>query len=155
MPPMTESLRALFVTSGEHLCALPLEHVLEVMRPQPVGFMQSGFRFVEGTAMIRGEPTPVLNLGRLLGDAEGSPAERLVTLKVGARSVAIAVSSIRSVRTLDARSFVDLPPLLRDSGSEYIERLGRLDAELVLVLSAARLVPDAFWAELDRAGDAG
>jgi chemotaxis signal transduction protein len=65
--------------------------------------VRSGFPFVEGMALIRGEPTPVVNLALLLGDAERAPIDRLVALRVGARALAIGVSSIRAVRSLDVR----------------------------------------------------
>ncbi len=151
---MTEPLTALFVTAGEHVCALPLSHVREVMRPQPIECIPSSLAFVRGVAMIRGEPTPVIDLGLLLGDADGIDPDRFVTLAIGARTVAVAVSSVRAVRTLDGRAFTELPPLLQDADSQHVERLGRLDAELVLVLQAARLAPDACWPELGRR-DAG
>jgi purine-binding chemotaxis protein CheW len=122
------------------------------MRPQPLQSIMSSFRFAEGVAMIRGEPMPVVNLALLLGDREPARPERLVTLKLGVRSAAIAVQSVQAIRTLDARLVVDLPPLLRDAGAEHIERLARLDAELALVLRSGRLVPEALWTELDRAG---
>ncbi len=149
---MREPSSALIVTAGSHLCAFALRRVREVMRPQPVQPLSTSFPFMEGVAMIRGEPTPVLNLARLLGDAQPPPPERLVTVDVGPRSVAMAVGSVRAIRALDLESVRDLPPLLRDSDSEQIERLALLDTEFVAMLSEAKLVPEALWRELDRAG---
>jgi len=39
-----------------------------------------------------------------------------------------------------------LPPLLRDVTSDLIASFGTRDAQLLLVLRAARIVPDEVWA---------
>jgi purine-binding chemotaxis protein CheW len=142
----------LLVTAAEHLCAIALREVREVMRPLPTQPFPSPFPFIEGLAVVRGEPVPVVNLAHLLGSAPSSRPERLVTLKVGARTVGLAVGSVPGVRTLDDELVADMPPVLRGSGSPYVEQLSRVDRELVLVLGSARTVPDAFWAALDAAG---
>jgi hypothetical protein len=43
---------------------------------------------------------------------------------------------------------------LRDVSSDLIESFGSLDAQLLLVLRAARIVPDEIWTRLAEAGAA-
>lgn len=135
---------------GARLCGIPLEHVLETMRPLPVEPLGHLPGFVDGLALIRGRPTPVLDAHRLLG---GSPESRLrqrfVTIRVGQRYAALAVDAVLGVRELDLTQLNELPKLLREPRNDLIVALGELDHELFLVLERSRLVPEAFWVALD------
>jgi len=124
------------------LCALPLERVVETLRPLPIEPVAGGPAFVLGLAVIRGAPLPVVDTARLLG-AQHERAERFVVVEVDGRRIALAVGSVLGVRTVPRGSLHALPPLLLDADTEVIAAVGRLDAELLLVLRSARLLPDA------------
>ena len=129
------------------LCALPLEHVVETMRPQPVRPVADTPPFVAGVSVIRGAVVPVVDVARFLDpsadprDSAASAEARFVTVRTANRTVALAVDAVVGVRRLPEGAQGDLPPLLRDAGSEAVAAIGTLDAELLLVLRAARLVP--------------
>lgn len=127
---------------GSGLCALPLDTVVEIMRPLPVEPVASPPVFVRGLSVIRGEPVPVIDLSLLLGGATVEPT-RLVLIALGARKIALAVEAVRGVRPADPARTKDLPPLLRDASGEAIAAIGTLDAELLLVLQSGRLVPES------------
>src|SRR5580692_5756315 len=61
-------------------CALPLRHVIETMRPLPTSPIPGAPAFVDGLAVIRGAPVPVVSLSRLLG-ATTTQATRLVCVR--------------------------------------------------------------------------
>jgi purine-binding chemotaxis protein CheW len=52
------------------------------------------------------------------------------------------------VRTLDPAKLGELPPILRDAAIGIIEAIGTRDAQLLVVLRAARMVPDEVWTTL-------
>jgi purine-binding chemotaxis protein CheW len=133
------------------LCALPLEYVIETMRPLPIEAFAGAPRFVQGVAVIRGVPVPVVDAGRLLGETDG-PHGRFVTLAVGTRCVALAVESVQGVRVVPAGSRHALPPLLQEGRSDLVAAIGLLDAELLLVLQSSRLLSNDDWAALDLLG---
>jgi purine-binding chemotaxis protein CheW len=117
------------------------------MRPLPIESLAGAPDFVLGVAILRGEPVPVVDAARLLGAARGDTT-RFVALRVGERCVALAVDAVLDVQVLDASALASLPPLLRDAGAEVIEALGRLDAELLVALRSACLVPEETWSQL-------
>jgi purine-binding chemotaxis protein CheW len=63
--------RSLVVGVKGRLCAVPLTHVIEIMRPLPVEPISDVPLFVQGVSIIRGIPTPVVDLGALLGAPNG------------------------------------------------------------------------------------
>ena len=140
---------ALLFRAHHRACALPVEDVVEAMRPLPVEEMVGAPAFVAGVAIIRGVATPVLDAGALL-DARSLPRPgRLVLLRSDGRRVGLLVSSVAGVLTFEEEAFEPLPPLLRTADPDRIERLGRVDGALLHVLHRGRLVPDDLWARLE------
>jgi purine-binding chemotaxis protein CheW len=137
--------RALLFRVTESMCAVPVRHVVETLRPLPLRAVTGQPPFVAGVAMIRGVATPVVSGAVLLGAPRAIPAGRFVTLRVGERVVALAVDSVVGVRDLPEASLPKPPALL--GASAAIAALGVLDAELILVLESARILPESAWVE--------
>lgn len=139
---------------GQLLCAFPVEHVVETLRPlctEPLGVGH----FVAGVAIVRGAPIPVIDAAAALGQrtaesASAASARRWIVLRLGARRAAMAVDAIVGVRPVERKRFAELDPLITSS-ADPVDALGALDRELLLVLSAARLVPPAVFTALDEA----
>src|ERR1700730_6787858 len=115
--------RSLVVRVQTRVCAVPLMHVVETMRPLPVESITGMPSFVRGVSIIRGVPTPVVDLGAVLG-ALGGCAERIVTLRLGDRQVALSVDAVLGVRDLDLSAIHELPPLLRGASQDVLEAIG-------------------------------
>jgi purine-binding chemotaxis protein CheW len=137
--------RFLLCRIGSRIGALPLGDVREIMRPLPIEPLAGTPPFVLGLAIVRGSPTPVIDAGRLLGSIGSSAPARFVSLRLGERTAALAVDAVLDVRSLAAGTTADIPPLLREAGSDLLSAIGALDRELLLVLEAARLVPESIW----------
>ncbi len=127
---------------------MPVGLVIETMRPLAVEPLAGMPYFVRGLSVIRGIPTPVVDAGELLATRENSGATRFVTLRAGERQVALAFEAVLGVRNLSGALLEDLPPLLRDAGAELVSAVGTLDAELLIVLRSARILPDEAWRTL-------
>lgn len=137
---------AVIFRAGGRSCALPCSVVIETMRPLAIQEVAGAPAAVLGIAIIRGVPTVVVDASRLLGADPVAP-DRFVTVRLGARSLALAVDAVIGVRTLQRAQFHALPPLL--SGSVSIDALGTVDAELVVMLRAAYLISEDVLRELD------
>jgi purine-binding chemotaxis protein CheW len=147
-----EDGRFLMCRIGSLIGALALEDVRETMRPLPVEPLAGAPSFVLGLSIVRGFPVPVLDAGRLLNSAAPHPPSRFVSLKLGERTASLAVDAVLDIRALNAGILSETPPLLREAGSEIVSTIGALDARLLLVLEAARLVPAAVWNSIQASG---
>lgn len=126
---------------GRVACALPIEVVVETMRPLPIEPLADPAAGVCGLAIVRGAPIPVVDLAAVLG-VTGTPG-RFVVVRAGERRIALVVDAVDEIRRLDDAAVAELPPLLREARGELIARIGRLDEALMVVLDVARLVPEA------------
>src|SRR6516164_1883705 len=100
MSESAEKEKALIVGVGARVCAVPLANVIETMRPLPIEMISDAPPFVRGVSIIRGIPTPVVDLGAVLGTGNQYAAERLVTVRSGDKQVALLVDTVLGIREL-------------------------------------------------------
>jgi purine-binding chemotaxis protein CheW len=129
--------------------ALPLAHVVETMRPLPIDRLSGMPEFVRGVSIVRGAPTPVIDAGKLLGSDDDAATTRFVVLRAAGRVLALSVESVLGVRALAAPESEALPALLAEANPESVAALRVLDQELLVVLRAARIVPESVWSSLE------
>jgi purine-binding chemotaxis protein CheW len=139
---------SLIVVAGACTCAIPVAHVVETMRPLPVEAIAGAASFLLGLSVIRGTPVPVVDLQAVIGGGSARTIFRFVALSVGERKVALAVREILGLRELDGACMTEMPPLLREAHADVIEAIGVLDAQLLLVLRASRLLSDEIWLKI-------
>jgi len=139
----SESARAtwLLCRAGAHLCAIPIEHVIETMRAQPIEPIAGAPPYVLGLSLIRGAPTPVVDTGLLIGGTT-TRRERFITVKSGERTIALLAEAVVGISAIALDKLGQLPPLLGDAAAKTIEAVGTRDAELLFFLRTARLVPE-------------
>jgi len=86
--PVTLALsHSLRVSLGNEEYALPITHVREVV-PLPPGMPADG-----GSITVRGEPLPLVDLGRVLGCGDSAPTAAVVA-ELGERRVALGVGQV-------------------------------------------------------------
>ena len=137
---------ALILGVQTRMCAIPLSHVIETMRPLPTEAISGTPSFVLGIAIVRGIPTPVVDLGAVLGASSEHKGQRFVTIRAGSRQVALLVSTVIGVRDLDALlATQELPPLLQGAPQEAIEKIGTLDERFLEVLQEGWKLPEEVW----------
>src|SRR5690242_14990318 len=80
---------SLVFRAGPLLCALRLDEVIETMRPLETRTLAGTPAFVRGITVLRGVPTPVIDVSRLLGGGSGE-AERYLAVRTERGAVALA-----------------------------------------------------------------
>jgi purine-binding chemotaxis protein CheW len=136
------------------VCALPIASVVETMRPLPVQRLEQAPEMVLGLAMVRGIPTPVIDAGRLMGAGPLAQLGRFVSVAVGARRIALAVTSVWGIRAVSAQSLRAMPAVLTRADTQAVAAIGALDQELLMLLQGVRLVPESVFAASDLAAAA-
>jgi purine-binding chemotaxis protein CheW len=129
---------------AKRACAFRIADVVETMRPLPIERISGAASFVLGLSIVRGVPTPVVDLASWLG-APASPAGRLLCVRAGSRVVALAVASVEGVSAIDTAALQAMPRLVHGARAEQVQLVGTLDADLLVVLDAARLLSEDAW----------
>src|SRR5271154_13808 len=130
---------------GSLVGALALKDVRETMRPLPVVPLAGAPSYVLGLAIVRGFPVPVVDASRLLNSTASASPSRFVSLRLGERTASLAVDAVLGTRSLSRGALSESSPLVKQLGSAFVSTMGALDAQLLLVLETARMVPDTVW----------
>lgn len=151
--------RVMLVTRvGGIACAFPIEQVIETMRPvtvEPIGRSASAaLAFVEGLAVIRGAPVPVVDARQLLGTPRGSGA-RVVVVRAADHRIAVVVDDVIGVRQLARDTLSALPSLLRGANQDSVSAIGARDGGLLVVLDSARVLSEDNWRVIAQADAPG
>lgn len=137
---------ALIFRAGPLLCALNLDEVVETMRPIETRALAGTPSFVRGITVLRGVPTPVIDVSRLLGGGAGAQEpERYLAVRTERGAVALATGEILGIRNVEAESTGGHPALLGGRSTRLVAGVGILGTEPLLLLQSMRAVPDEVW----------
>jgi purine-binding chemotaxis protein CheW len=139
-----DGVMSLVFRAGSLLCALRLDEVIETMRPLAVRPLAGTPAFVLGVTIMRGVPTPVIDVARLLG-GEQAEVVRFVAVRTERGPVAFATGTVIGIRAAAADPGARDAALIGGAPSALVAGIGRLDAEPLLLLQSMRVVPDDVW----------
>ena len=137
-------MAALVFRAGSLLCALRLDEVVETMRPLETRPLAGTPAFVRGIAVLRGVPTPVIDVSLLLGGGQ-TEVERFVAVRTERGAVALATGPVLGIRDVDTNAAGGHPALLGARSSRLVAGVGTVGAEPLLMLRRMRTVPDEVW----------
>ncbi len=144
-------MTALVFRAGPLLCALRLDEVVETMRPRETLPLAGTPAFVRGISVLRGVPTPVIDVSRLLGGGPAEP-ERFVTVHTERGAVALATGELLGIHAVDTDAAGGHPALLGGASSRLVAGVGSVEDEPLLLLQSMRTVPDEVWEAAAAAG---
>jgi two-component system chemotaxis sensor kinase CheA len=145
-PLALATVRALLVTAGGQLFAVPMAHVERVLRVTP-----ESVRRADGREMIAadGAPVPLVSLARLLGPplTDAPPAGPLpaVVLSVGGMRLGVTVESLVAEQELTVRPLPGAARMIPHFGGAALLGTGRVG----LLINPATLVPAGVGAAPD------
>jgi purine-binding chemotaxis protein CheW len=137
----------LLCRAGRTLFGLPVNQLAEVMRPLPIEHISGMPPILLGLSIIRGLPVPVISAAQLLSNSDTN-AERLVTMMIGGRTIALAVGEVIGIRPIAPELLGTSSRLLQNAAPDAVEAIAALDGELLLLLHAARIVPQSLLDEI-------
>jgi purine-binding chemotaxis protein CheW len=151
-PAVEATITALVFRAGPLLCALRLDEVIETMRPMETLPLAGTPPFVLGISVLRGVPTPVIDLCRLLGGGRCEDPQRYVTVRTERGAVAMATGPVLGIRAVDADEAGGHPALLGGAAGRLVAGVGTIGAEPLLLVQSMRAVPDEVWEAAAAAG---
>jgi purine-binding chemotaxis protein CheW len=136
---------SLVFRAGALLCALRLDEIIETMRPLPVQPLAGTPPFVSGISIMRGQPSPVIDVARLLG-ADDTPPVRFIAVSTDRGPVAFATGPVLGIRPTVTGTDQHHTRLLGVAPARLVAAIGTVDAEPLIQLQSMRMVPDEVWA---------
>lgn len=127
---------------GNELFALELFYCREIVRDVPITPLPKAPRFVSGLANLRGTVVAVIDLELLLGlrqEKNRSSSTSLIRLQNKGYPCAIAADKVQDTLHLNAATLEDLPANFTEEHKQYIRKVAKTPAGLVLIPSIERI----------------
>jgi purine-binding chemotaxis protein CheW len=143
-PAVDAGVVALIFRAGPLFCALPLDEVIETMRPLPTRPLAGTPPYVRGLTILRGEPSPVIDVTRLLTGTT-SEIDRYVAVRAGRGPVSCATGPVLGVQVVHATPPDGPSTLFTGASRSLVAAVGTVGTEPLVVLRSIRTVPDEVW----------
>jgi len=132
---MNPGIALALVRMGGRPCAVPCEHIVEIVPKVTLDRLPDGPPQVLGVINLRGRVVPVVDVrAKLAGRSETDPMppyQHLVIVEAASRQIGLAVDEVMEVRTVPTTE-VERPTTLAGASGPGVVRI---DRDLVLVVS--------------------
>jgi purine-binding chemotaxis protein CheW len=132
---MSEGVALALVRMGGRACAIPCEHIVEIVPRVLLSRVPDSPPQVLGVINLRGRVVPVVDVrAKLAAGGDSSPLppyQHLVIVQAEARQVGLAVDEVNEVRSVPSTDVEKPGDLARATGPGVV----RIDRDLVLVVS--------------------
>lgn len=138
---ITPDLELLTFRIGNMLMGIDIHHVKEINCHLQVTRAPHSDEYVLGVMNLRSDVITVLDFGKLLRLGSCRHAAQSVIVNHDGELVALAVDRVEDVITMAPSDIAPLPPNFRHQDQRAFRGVYRLEAELVLLLDLATILP--------------
>jgi purine-binding chemotaxis protein CheW len=130
-----------FALAGETY-ALPVSHVLEILRVAGITRVPHAPRVIRGVTNMRGKVLLVVDLRGRLGiePAEVTAQSRILVVSSRGRLFGLLVDAVHQVERVDLQTVQPPPPDVMTAQSDYLIGVCQIGPRLVLLLDVARVL---------------
>lgn len=131
----------IFELAGESY-GVDIHRVREIIRVPAITRVPRTPEFIEGVINLRGGVTPVLDLRKRFGFAEGTDYEqrRIVIVEADDQTIGMIVDAVNEVVTIDAAQIDPPSPYIVSIDTEYIGGVAKIAERLVILLELDRVL---------------
>jgi len=136
-----ESKYLTFSLCGEEY-GIGISNVIEIIGIQRITHLPGAPDFLKGVINLRGKVIPVMDVRLRFGCDEKEYNERtcIVVINLNNLSVGLIVDTVSEVLDIPAENIETLPKVNNQTGSRYIEGLGKVDDQVKILLNTHKLL---------------
>ncbi len=142
-----------FIVGGERYC-VPVDQVLQIIRPEGILTVPKAPSFVKGVINLRGDVIPVVSLRARLGIDDGlveggsnaSSRARIIVIRVESRSCGLCVDEVREIVDINESSDPEEPAqqaageAASSARAQFIRRVAQREEGLFRILDLQRVL---------------
>ncbi len=125
-----------FRLAGERY-AISIRHLMEIRNPSPADLGNEPLPYVEGTLLVRGHETPILDVRRVLQLPARTPHEEttVLVLRHPSGSIGLTVDSVQEILNAVSTEVHPLPEGIFPGEERMFSGAMRHDGEIILLLN--------------------
>ncbi|MEW6772018.1 MAG: chemotaxis protein CheW [Bacillota bacterium] len=129
---------------GEEEYGIEIRHVTEIIGIQSITEVPDMPAHVKGVINLRGKVVPVMDVRLRFGMPERPHDDRtcIVVINIDGQAVGLVVDRVSEVLDIPKDDIEPPPAVKRGAGSRFIQGMGKVGAEVKILLNAERLLHD-------------
>ncbi|MEW6192920.1 MAG: chemotaxis protein CheW [Bacillota bacterium] len=129
---------------GEEEYGIEIRHVTEIIGIQSITEVPDMPAHVKGVINLRGKVVPVMDMRLRFGMPERPYDDRtcIVVINIDGQAVGLVVDRVSEVLDIPKDDIEPPPAVKRGAGSRFIQGMGKVGAEVKILLNAERLLHD-------------
>jgi purine-binding chemotaxis protein CheW len=139
-----EVLQLVTFRLGNEEFGVNIHELQEIIRMMPITRVPKAPSFVEGVVNLRGQVIPIIELRKRIGmaSAEHDKGTRIIVVQIDRKTVGFIVDQVGEVKRIPSRVVEPPPPIVAGIESEYINGVGKLEDQLLILLDLNRLLSE-------------
>jgi len=140
---------------GNSLFGIDIEKVQGIEKKMDVTPVPNTPKLIRGISNLRGSVVPIINLYEKLGMSNyGNDSEKTyIITRIGELLVGFMVDSVAEIVELNDGSLIDVPQIVKDEGTSYIQFVLNVNKQLVLVLDVDEILDESERTNLNKLVD--
>lgn len=147
----TQKGKFLTFTMGEDCYGIEINHVREIIGIQPITQVPDQPEYLRGIINLRGKIIPVMDIRLRFGKTFRDYNDRtcIIVVDIENISLGLIVDGVSEVLSIPDTEIV-APPEMNKGGNNFIKGIGKVGAEVKLLLDCKTLLVKASWDESDQ-----
>ncbi len=144
----TQKGKFLTFTMGEDCYGIEINHVREIIGIQPITQVPDQPEYLRGIINLRGKIIPVMDIRLRFGKSFRDYNDRtcIIVVDIENISLGLIVDGVSEVLSIPDTEIV-APPEMNKGGNNFIKGIGKVGAEVKLLLDCKTLLVKASWDE--------
>ncbi|MRN54028.1 chemotaxis protein CheW [Paenibacillus monticola] len=144
----TQKGKFLTFTMGEDCYGIEINHVREIIGIQPITQVPDQPEYLRGIINLRGKIIPVMDIRLRFGKTFRDYNDRtcIIVVDIENISLGLIVDGVSEVLSIPDTEIV-APPEMNKGGNNFIKGIGKVGAEVKLLLDCKTLLVKASWDE--------
>lgn len=140
---------------GNSLFGIDIEKVQGIEKKMDVTPVPNTPKLIRGISNLRGSVVPIINLHEKLGmdNNENDSEKTYIITRIGELLVGFMVDSVAEIVELNDGSLIDVPQIVKDEGTSYIQFVLNVNKQLVLVLDVDEILDESERTNLNKLVD--
>ncbi|MFM8322795.1 MAG: chemotaxis protein CheW [Chloroflexota bacterium] len=139
---MTKSTAYIIFQVAETTYAISTDVVQQMEMVEQITRAPNSPEYLDGVAYLRGQVVPVINLRSRFGHPriEYDMQARLIVIRVGPRTVALAVDRAREYLSIPEEKILPPPAMMMDENENFVRGVIALNERLLMILDVEKVL---------------
>lgn len=137
----TKELQLVVFRMGKEEYGVDVSQVREIIKMENITRIPNSSDCIEGVINLRGQVTPVINLGKKLS-LDSCQCTRVIILELNSATLGIMVDAVNEVARLPSSCIESIPSLIGGTNSEHVKGVGKMNDRLLILLDIKSLLKE-------------